>query len=621
MDKRSILFVLLLGATFYVMQVFFPTKLPVEKVIKQEIEQAQVQTTLPAAPTIQTGGENFYVLENDYVQLVFSNKGGSLAEINLPFKSKENEESVINEIQNDKTIKNVYPENAMFPQNPYYVSTSNGTQLVQNGKLGGYYPLLRRSIKGSNKEILPYYYAINIVDDKSDLENLNFEIRRFEKNLIEFELVQSNRRILKTFVLSNDAPYCFDLSLKVEGDNKNLWLTSGVPEVELISNNFDPAIKLRTSRTQKSIVDKVSLPKTANTVSSIYLDWISNSNGFFGLIMDSKLEASIGYRTQKIDGSTVPTRLSIIDPQYKLYPAEKYPGYETFLPIKATSNPVQYRVFAGPYAKPVLSRIDEIYTNNITGYSPDYIGAQSIHGFLSFITDPFAKLMFALMQLFYKVTHSWGISIILVTIALRLMMYPLNSWSIKSQLKMQEMAPKLQVIQEKYKKNPQKAKLEQMAAYKESGVNPFMGCFPMLLQFPFLIAMFNLLRSAFELRGDVFIPGWINNLSAPDILFQWNYPLMFIGTEFHLLPILLGITMFVQSKLTAKTKQTGPASDQQKQQKMMGNVMTIVFTVIFYKMPAGLNIYFLFSTLFGIAQQYYMSKSMQKKSLSVVKSK
>nr|NGX36691.1 Membrane protein insertase YidC [Candidatus Anoxychlamydiales bacterium] len=204
----------------------------------------------------------------------------------------------------------------------------------------------------------------------------------------------------------------------------------------------------------------------------------------------------------------------------------------------------------------------------------------------------------------------------LLTFALRIMLYPLNAWTIKSQMKMQEMGPKMSAIKAKYARDPQRQKLEMVKLYKEKGTNPLLGCFPMFIQLPFLIGMFDLLKSTFELRGAVFIPGWIDNLTAPDVLFTWNYPIPLIGNEFHLLPIIMGAVMFLQSKFTAKaTKTSGPMTDQQKQQKMMTSILPIVFTVIFYRMPSGLNIYYLFFSLFGILQQWIMNKQTKKKAL------
>ena len=129
---------------------------------------------------------------------------------------------------------------------------------------------------------------------------------------------------------------------------------------------------------------------------------------------------------------------------------------------------------------------------------------------------------------------------------------------------------------------------------------------------PFLIGMFYLLKSSFPLRGAMFIPGWIDDLSAPDVLFTWGQPIWFIGNEFHLLPILMGATMYFQQKLTSKLpKDERQLTDAQKQQKIMGNMMAVLFTVMFYKFPSGFNIYFMLSTLLGIGQQVWMTRRMQ----------
>lgn len=271
-----------------------------------------------------------------------------------------------------------------------------------------------------------------------------------------------------------------------------------------------------------------------------------------------------------------------------------------------------FRIFAGPFDDSLLKELDNLYEDPTQNYNPDYASAQSIQGWFSFISRPFAKFLFLLMQFFYAITHSWAASIILLTIALRAMMYPLNAWSIRSSIKMQEIAPKVKAVQDKHKKDPKKAQMEVMNLYRESGINPMTGCFPVLLQMPFLIGMFYLLKSSFQLRGAVFIPGWIDDLAAPDVLFTWSQPIWFIGNEFHLLPILMGLSMYLQQRLTSKLpKDPAQLSDTQKQQKMMGNMMSVLFTVMFYNFPSGLNLYFMFSTLLGILQQWWMMKKME----------
>ncbi|NGX62643.1 MAG: Membrane protein insertase YidC [Candidatus Anoxychlamydiales bacterium] len=613
MDKRTIIFIIVLAASFYVMQLIFPPqKTQAPKTVQTETATV-VKEDFKQEPIVQpTGKESFYVLENDFLQVVFSTKGGSISEINLPFKTKENQKSIVNEINFDREIKSQSVDNAKFPLNSYQIY-EDGKIVEQKPTISGYYPLIRRHLV-DHPSISPSYYSLNIVSDTDAIENANYKLTRLEKDLIEFELTSSNRRVTKTYEFAKEAPYTFDMSVSIDGDAKNLWLTSGVPEVELTSGRSSPVLKMRTYRKQKNVVDQLSLPKGITTVSSIYPDWTCNSNGFLGLIIDPLTEIPPGYRTKYIAGNSLPTRLTQIDQRYNLYPADKYPGYEMFLPLKSNGEKTNFRIFAGPFAKNILNAVDATYSNAITGYNPEYIKAKSFHGIFAFISEPFAKLMFSLMQLFHKTTASWGLSIILLTFVLRLMLYPLNAWSIKANTKMQEFAPKMKEIQKRYANNPQKQKMEMMKLYKEKGSNPLMGCFPMVIQIPFLLGMFDLLKSTFELRGASFIPGWINNLTAPDVVFSWGRPIPLIGTEFHLLPIIMGIVMYLQSKYMTKKpiKTTGPATDQERQQKALATLMPLIFTVIFYKMPSGLNIYYLFFSLFGILQQWIMNRKTQK---------
>lgn len=566
--------------------------------------------------------QNYFVLENDYQQLVFSNVGGALVEINLPFHSDSNTSSVVNEIGFDREIAKDYPANAHFPAHPYYRPNTQEEQLPST--LGGYYPLLRRGIwNGKTTEILPMYYAFNIVSEYPEMAELVYEVKEFTNNKIVFEAIQPHRRITKTYMIENNhtgAPYCFDLTIQIDGDSRGLWLTSGVPEVEIMSNSSSPQIQYRIERKGKSDVEKLDLPKPKEmiTLSSVHPDWVANSNGYFGIIMDPKDEVTGGYRVAGIPGTQAPTRLSIIDPQYDLYPAADYPAYQVLLPLPSRGGTLNFRAFSGPFEESILKKVDKIYSDPVTGYNPDYIACRTFYGWFSFISEPFAKILFVVMKFFYNLTGSWGFAIILLTVFLRVILYPLNAWSFKSTRRMQQLTPQIQAIQKRLKKDPKKSQMEIMALYREKKVNPFTGCIPILIQIPFLIAMFDLLKSSFQLRGASFIPGWIDNLTAPDVIFQWDRPIFFIGNQLHLLPILLGGVMFLQQRLFS-TAPSDPAqmTDQQRQQKAMGTIMTVVFAVMFYHFPSGLNIYWLSSMLLGILQQTITNKVLDKKQNSV----
>ncbi len=595
MDKRTIIFVVLMTATFYAVNHFlFPSK-PTPAAPAPVVQTTAVPMT--KAPAKSSSDEMLYVIQNKYQQLVVSNLGGAIAEINLPFQSKEHPDSVVRKIRVDTILEKDYPQKDRFPASAY--QTYEGT--FKEGTVDNYYPLLRRNVD-------PRFYAMSTQTTDPESANTVFKMTRLEKNVIQMKGTVSGTQITKTYALPEDdsaAPYSFDMMIEVSGNTQDLSLTTGVPEVEIVSGSSTQSLKYRMTRNQKGVVEQLSLPKTATSVSSIVPDWIANSNGFFAIILDPQTDMRSGFTAYKIPGQDVPTRLTIIDSEYDLYPADKYPGYDMRLPFKNSSGTYNFKVFAGPLAKNILEKNDAVYHG-------DYVAVQSFHGWFAFISEPFAKFLFFLMKIFYSVVHSWGFAIILLTIALRLMLYPLNAWSIKSTVKMQKLAPKLSQLQERYKKDPKKAQVEIMGLYKEHGVNPLGGCFPLLIQMPFLIGMFDLLKSTFELRGASFIPGWIDNLAAPDVVFTWHTPIWFFGSSFHLLPILLGVAMFFQQRMSATVpKDPSKMTDQQKQQRFMGNIMTVVFTVLFYNFPSGLNIYWLSSMLLGILQQWWMTKKIR----------
>jgi YidC/Oxa1 family membrane protein insertase len=567
--------------------------------------------------------EAFYVLENQYQQLVFSNYGGALAEINLPFESDTNESSVVQPVEYDRLMVEHHSQNAYFPLHPY---TTPDKTFHETGTLGGYYPLIRRDLiqKGAKKStrVPPQYYALNVVSGSfADVAELVYEVKEFTPNKIVFEATQPHRRITKTFSIESevDAPYIIKATIEVDGDSRNLWLTSGVPEVEWISGAPAPALKIRETLQGKPSVTELSLPTDTQIVNGRKPDWTSNGNGFFGIIQDGISNSGEGYATEYVSGTTVPSRLSVIEQEYNLYPAEKMPGYATMLPLNKKGGKMEYRIYAGPYTSKVLNKVDAVYSNAETGYNPDYTATETFHGWFAFISEPFARFLFILMNFFHTITGSWGFSIILLTLALRIMLWPLNAWSAKSMLKMKEVTPLAAKLQEKYKGDPKKLQLEMMNLYRDKGVNPISGCFPVLIQIPFLIGMFGLLKSTFELRGAPFIPGWIDNLAAPDVAFSWTYPLPFIGNELHLLPFLVGGMMLLQQHMMSPVPENQAEwTEQQRQQRTMGNIMAIVMVFIFYNMPSGLNIYFAFSTFFGIAQQWWTNRRVQLNQPQVV---
>lgn len=620
MDRRSIVFLLSITAAFFLIKLWYGQQ-DAEKY--RETKTAKEQLSQPAKPssieppvhpehTVDvTSPAKYYVLQNDYQQLVFSSIGGSIVEINLPFQSPQFPKSVVRPVETDRKIVELSPKEAYFPS--VEALTADGSFF--KATLDKYYPLIRRPPLGASPLTTSQYAALALTSPYPEFSALPYKVSEITPTSITFEARQPNRIITKRFSFPKEAskfPYCFDAEITIEGDRKDVWVSSGIPEVELMSGASGAALKYRVVRGTRTDVEKVDLPKTLFTSSTIRPDWMCNSNGFFGIILDPIAGEGTGMTFTNVPGNDAPSRLIYLDRAQHRYTASDFPGYEAKIPFSETESTLHLRVFAGPFADRVLSTIDENSIIEGTKAS-DYVSCQTFHGWFAFISEPFAKFLFFLMKQFYRLFGSWVISIILVTIVLRILLYPLNRWSMRSMRSMQEIAPLVKAIQDKYKKDPKKAQLEVMALYREKKVNPFSGCLPLLIQMPFLIGMFDLLRSSFELRGTPFIPGWINDLSAPDVIYDWNFHIPLLGSQLHLLPFVLGATMWWQQYLSSTLpKDPREWTEQQRQQRAMGNIMTVVMTVLFYQFPAGLNIYWISSMLLGIGQQWLTNRQMAR---------
>ncbi len=200
----------------------------------------------------------------------------------------------------------------------------------------------------------------------------------------------------------------------------------------------------------------------------------------------------------------------------------------------------------------------------------------------------------------HSIIPSYGIAIILLTILVRLVFWPLTRKSTEGMKKMQEIQPLMKELQAKFKDNPQRLQQETWALYREKKVNPLSSCLPMFIQIPVFIALFNVLRSAVELRYAGFL--WIADLSEPEHLFALWFP--FGGL--NILPLLMAATMFLQSKLTPST---GDAS----QQRMMTVFMPLMMLVMFYNFASALSLYWTLSQVMSIVQMWLIRRETERK--------
>lgn len=218
-----------------------------------------------------------------------------------------------------------------------------------------------------------------------------------------------------------------------------------------------------------------------------------------------------------------------------------------------------------------------------------------------------AKPLVFLMKASNRVTGNYGIDIILLTILIKILFYPLTQKSMASMRKMQELGPILKTLKEKYKGDTQRLNQETMNLYKTYKINPLSGCLPMLAQIPVFIALYKGLLVTIELRHAPFFL-WVNDLSAPEQL--WDIAVAGYTVPIRLLPLLMGVSMFVQQKMTPSTGME-PA-----QQKMM-LFMPIIFTFMFWSFPTGLVIYWLVNNILAIGQQMMYNRKAEAAKCSV----
>jgi len=216
-------------------------------------------------------------------------------------------------------------------------------------------------------------------------------------------------------------------------------------------------------------------------------------------------------------------------------------------------------------------------------------------------TDIIAKPLLYILRFFDNFFHNYGLSIIFLTILVKILFWPLTHKSYKSMGEMKKLQPRLMKLKEKYKNDRQAMNKEMMTLYRTYKINPMSGCLPMIIQLPVFFALFRVLGSAIELRHAPFFL-WIDDLSAPDRLFSFPFsvPLMSPPYGVPVLTLLMGASMFLQQKMT-------PTPGDPAQAKMM-MMLPLIFTFFFINFPSGLVLYWLVNNLISIGQQYHIMK-------------
>jgi len=241
----------------------------------------------------------------------------------------------------------------------------------------------------------------------------------------------------------------------------------------------------------------------------------------------------------------------------------------------------QYELYAGPMEYSRLAGV---------GHEFDDVNPYGWPGFRVIIRPVAVAVRWLLVWMHVNLHLPYGMVLVLFGILVRLILWPLNQKAMRSTMAMQAIQPELKAIQDKYKEDPAKLQQEMFKLYKEHGVNPLGGCWPMLLPMPVLLALFFVFQNTIELRGQSFL--WLPDLSRPD--------------PFYIIPVIMGLSMFALTKMGQRGIPPNP------QMKMMMYVMPIMMTVLFLNFASGLNLYYAVSNIASIPQQWLISQERMK---------
>ncbi len=410
---------------------------------------------------------------------------------------------------------------------------------------------------------------------------------------IDFTLPSETGSIVKKFTFKNDT-YNVDIdvhllnmqSVIANYEYQVMW-ENGIRFAE--HNSVDEskvALAYSFAGGELTQIDASKEGETPTSNTSGATEWVASRTKYFAVaLISNDKKASGAY----LEGRHIPAANQGVVKQY---------GIALKVPFKnGADESAKMLLYLGP-----------LEYSTIKGYNRELekiinLGWTWIRPITMFLFIPF----FHLLHMFIS---NYGLVIIVFSIVIKLALHPLTKKSLESMRKMQKLQPIMEELKLKYKDDPNAMNTQTMKLYRDYGVNPAGGCLPMLLQMPILFALYALFASAIELRQAPFI-WWINDLSVPDVLISLPFTLPLVGNFLSGLTLAMGLTMFVQQKMTT----TDP------RQAQMVWMMPIMFTIMFNNLPAGLNLYYLVFNLLSIGQQYYVNQKHGSEPLQKVPQK
>ena len=587
MDKNTLLAVILSAVVLVVGMVliyaFFPPASPeidnsrpsneTELNIEQPPETANAIQKIPANPIVETDEtiiepELQIITEKTGVfSLVFSNKGAAIESVKLLHHLEEGE-----------------PIDLIF--------SGNSGESAFNMKFGGF--------DGAT------------IDDLFEVGNIEHYNVNGEKYLKSIEFLRNyldrdgnSFSLSKTYIFGlNDYLFEIEISIKKDKDfgtppsldfngiSYTLFFGPQIgPKFDSLNSRYEYR-KYYTYSGDKRHTEKID--KKSNTA---FIDkklyWASIVGRYFTIVGVPGYGTGGEYDTLFIQepGETVSTK--------------SYLAFQRSV-IQSSDQTDSYMFYIGPKELNELKKYNDPQKNDFISYDIGMDKIVDTGGILGWLEWLLKQGLF----IFYKIIPNYGIAIILLTIFIKLLFFPITHKSFESTSKMSALGPKMNELKEKYKNNPQKLNTEMAALYKKEGVNPLGGCLPMLLQFPIFIALYQLLNKQFELRGAPFFL-WINDLSAPESLINFgSFKIPLVGiNDLRLLPILYVLSQILSTKMMQNPQTAATNNNNMKFMKYM----PLIFFFILYNAPSGLLLYWTVSNILSGVLQYFITKRYRKK--------
>ncbi len=581
-----VLSTVIVGVGFMIQNMLFP---PVEQPAAQVTTTTQTQAPVPGSTIVGTTGtlqpatgvvaspvaapaaavaepaqplpaaEATYVIETDLFRATLSNAGGEIVSLQL----KEHKEK-------DSFVDLVVPGS----------KGSNGISLAFG-----------------EQQAAPVRELMNAGWLDPDKKTIQFSRIFYARSEGSAELQPFTYKKTYSF---KDGEYLFGMAVTLESaDGRQLPLNSNGTAYTLsigpqIGPRFDQLAKNADYRKYILEVDgkkKLETAKAGNIqVMKDKPSWAALAGKYFAFIAIPEA------------GNATVSYLQAQDPQIK----QTNTMYLSRPVIGASSQTDKYYFYFGPRTASQLARY-EYSDKNAFGLKAmrleDATERSNLLGWLE-------NILKFLLNICYRLVPNYGVAIILVTILIKIIFFPLTKKSSISTARMQELQPKLQELQAKYKGNTQRLNQEMAEFYKRENYNPMSGCLPMLIQFPLFIAMYNLFNNHFDLRGASFIPGWIFDLSLPESVVNFgDFRLPILGwNDIRALPIIYLASQLLYGRFT----QTPQSGQNASQMKLMMYGMPIMFFFVLYDVPSGLLIYWIVSNVLTIVQQVVINDMLKK---------